>query len=322
MFTKKQIILLAIVFIVFLPVLVLASVEIKDVDKSAVMKKVSGLQIPFIENEGQIKDNSVRFYANTFAGTVFVTEKGEIVYSLIKQEDRSQNLESRTTLNSELKTPDLITKAVVVRESLECPEETRIIGLNKAETQVHYFKGTRENWKTNIPTWQEVSLGEVYKGIELKLRAYGKNVEKLFTVYPKGIVNDIKLKIEGAKRLRVNKDGELEVETEIGTVKYTKPVAYQEIDSKKVNVEVDYNILSGTVKGHDSQIYGFKIASYDHSMPLIIDPLLASTFIGGSYQDEARALAIDSFGNVFIAGHTNSTNYPSTSGAYDTTFNG
>ncbi len=37
-----------------------ASVEI---DKNAVMKKVSGLQIPFIENQGQVKDKSVRFYA-------------------------------------------------------------------------------------------------------------------------------------------------------------------------------------------------------------------------------------------------------------------
>ncbi len=54
--------------------------------------------MPFIENQGQIRDKSVKFYAGTFAGTVFVTDKGEIVYSLIKTEDRQKN--------SELKTPD------------------------------------------------------------------------------------------------------------------------------------------------------------------------------------------------------------------------
>ncbi len=63
------------------------------VDQKALMKKISGLQIPFIENQGQIKDKSVRFYANTFAGTVFVTEKGEIVYSLIKKEDSKKKIQ-------------------------------------------------------------------------------------------------------------------------------------------------------------------------------------------------------------------------------------
>ena len=39
------------------------------------------LKVPFIANQGQ-HDQSVRFYAPTFGGTVFVTDDGEIVYSL------------------------------------------------------------------------------------------------------------------------------------------------------------------------------------------------------------------------------------------------
>src|SRR4030065_1908116 len=194
-----------------------------DIDRNAFIKKIPGLQIPFIENQGQIKNKSVRFYASTFAGTVFITDKGEIVYSLIKTDHRPQPIDHRQkdkTPNSELKTPDSrlqtpdsITRAVALRESLERHKDSKIEGINKAETKVNYFKGAKENWRTNISTWQEVSLGEVYKGIELKLKAYGNNVEKFFTVHPKGSINDIKLKIQGAKQLTVNKDGELEVET-------------------------------------------------------------------------------------------------------------
>ena len=99
-----------------------ASVEI---DKNAVMKKVSGLQIPFIENQGQVKDKSVRFYANTFAGTVFITDKGEIVYSMIKAEDKKlgrwedeklKNADSQPLNLSTSKLPNSNTKAVALRE--------------------------------------------------------------------------------------------------------------------------------------------------------------------------------------------------------------
>jgi len=52
--------------------------------KRKILNKVYTLQIPFIENKGQIKDESVRYYAKTFGGTVFVTKDGKLVYSLPK----------------------------------------------------------------------------------------------------------------------------------------------------------------------------------------------------------------------------------------------
>ena len=274
---KKSLILRGVGFllIILLPALAFANVEDRvGVDKDALMKKVSGLQMPFIENQGQIKDKSVMFYANTFAGTVFITDKGEIVYSLIKTENRQKNSKLQTTRlssskspDSKLQTQDTITKAIALRESLECPEETGITGVNKSVTRVNYFIGSKDNWRTDIPAWQEVSLGKVYKGVELKLRAYGNNVEKLFTVYPEGSVEDIKLKMEGAKGLKVNEDGELEIETKLGTVKMTKPVAYQEINGKRVQVAANYSLTKSEIKNQKSSTV-FRLENTTEQNPL------------------------------------------------------
>jgi len=59
--------------------------------EKVITSKLGVLQIPFIKNESQIKDKSVKYYANTFAGTIFVTDKGEIVYSLRSKEESREN---------------------------------------------------------------------------------------------------------------------------------------------------------------------------------------------------------------------------------------
>ena len=69
--------------------------------------------------------------------------------------------------------------------------------------------------------------------------------------------------------------------------------------------------------------YSFKTGSYDRSRELIIDPLLASTFIGGSdAYSRARSMALDSSGNVYITGYTRATDFPTTAGSFSTALGG
>src|SRR6185369_13948784 len=61
----------------------------------------------------------------------------------------------------------------------------------------------------------------------------------------------------------------------------------------------------------------FEIANYDRSKPLVIDPTIAfSTFLGGSGNDRGDGIAIDSAGNAYITGNTNSANFPITPGVF------
>ncbi|MBF8277658.1 MAG: hypothetical protein HW390_2731, partial [Candidatus Brocadiaceae bacterium] len=236
--------------------------------------------------------------------------------------------------------PNPIPRSLALKETLVGANILGIAGEQPAATTVNYFTGNdKSKWKTNVPTYNQMSLGEVYKGIELNLKAYGNNVEKLFCVKPGASPGLIKVQLDGSKSLRVNQEGQLEVDTELGQVKFTRPIAYQEIEGKRVEVEcrymiADYGLRSAEgVKDLDFSLiphsefrnphleYGFTVAAYDKTKDLIIDPLLASTFLGGSDSDIGSFLTFDVSGNVYVTGYTYSTNFPTTSGAYDTSFN-
>lgn len=67
---------------------------------------------------------------------------------------------------------------------------------------------------------------------------------------------------------------------------------------------------SGTTDGFAAQV------SFDGAT------LLWSTFVGGAADDAAYGIATDGFGATFVGGRTFSTNFPTTSGAFDTVFDG
>lgn len=65
---------------------------------------------------------------------------------------------------------------------------------------------------------------------------------------------------------------------------------------------------------------GFRVGDYDRSRKLVIDPSVGyATYLGGAFEDEGNAIAIDSTGNVYITGETTSTNFPIVPGSYRTT---
>src|SRR5262245_9365257 len=58
--------------------------------------------------------------------------------------------------------------------------------------------------------------------------------------------------------------------------------------------------------------YGFRVSGYDPTSPVVIDPLLQATRLGGSAVDDAFGVAIGPAGDVYVTGETESLDFPGT----------
>ncbi|RMG41306.1 MAG: hypothetical protein D6732_02645, partial [Methanobacteriota archaeon] len=135
-------------------------------------------------------------------------------------------------------------------------------------------------------------------------------------IEPESSVEKIKLKIDGARGLKLNERGELLVETLSGMMSFSKPYAYQLIDGRKVEVESSYVIAD------NSGSYGFNVASYNSQYPLVIDPLIGSTYLGGGGEENPSCMVINSSDEIFLLGATKSFDFPSTIGVYSESHSG
>src|SRR5262249_39645766 len=142
-----------------------------------------------------------------------------------------------------------------------------------------------------------------------------RQLEYDFVVAPGANPHAIGLAFQGAQNITLDNAGDLVLHTAGGDVIEHAPVVYQEADGVCESVHGRY------VLEDDGQVV-FKVGPYDHTRPLIIDPVLAySTYLGGSAQDGFGGIAVDGSGNAYVTGNTLSTDFP-TAGAYQGSLNG
>ena len=74
--------------------------------------------------------------------------------------------------------------------------------------------------------------------------------------------------------------------TGLGDVAFTAPIAYQQGGGGRIPVDVRYQLDAG------GDPYGFAVGTYDRTRPLIIDPIVRSTYAGGGATERQGAAAI------------------------------
>ncbi len=180
-----------------------------------------------------------------------------------------------------------------------------VSGIDRLTSKSNYFIGNDPaKWHTEVANFGRVAAQGVYPGIDLVYHGNQGQLEYDFELAPQADPKKIRFELEGARGLRIDSQGDLLVKVEGGELRFHRPLAFQKTAGGRQLVPVRF-----LPKGK-SQVE-FRLASYDHSQPLVIDPVLSySTYLGGGNIDGANGIAVAPDGSAFVAGGTFSTDFP------------
>jgi hypothetical protein len=271
------------------------------------------LPLAFVANQGQV-DSRVRYYAQGSRYAFYFTPEA-VVLAFLQGAEAAPSAPpatpDRAAVAAAAQTPDSQGVALALRfiggNPRAVPEAAQQVA-----GELNYLRGgDPTGWQTHLPSYAQVAYRELWPGVDMLLHGQGRQLKYEFHVRPGARPSDIQLAYDGAAGLTLDGAGGLRINTALGALHDAPPLSYQEVAGERVPVASRY-VLNG------DGAYGFALgAGYDPSRELIIDPGVDySTLIGGASHEIGAGIAVDSSGNAYLVGTTQSPNFPTTVGAF------
>src|ERR1700722_2003070 len=270
-----------------------------------------GLPLMFEKNQGQT-DSQVQFLSRGNGYSVFLTAGGMVLGLRPEEAASGSNVSTRLPLGPaavrQMERASRAKKSAAIAIDLVGAASNAIaVGEEPLATKVNYFIGRDpKKWRTNVPAYAKVRYKNVYPGIDLVYYGNNRAVEYDFDLAPGADPTRIQFLVKGADALKIDSEGNLALSKGSSTMRFRAPLIYQSAGAKRTLVPGGY-VMRG-----DTHV-GFAVGNHDSSQPLVIDPVLVySTFLGGSSDDFADGIAVDSAGDAYVVGLTDSADFPGT----------
>jgi len=182
----------------------------------------------------------------------------------------------------------------------------------------NYFLGNDSTkWAPNCRNYTNIVYRDVWDGIDIEWYEENGKLEFDFVVQPGADPSQIRMSCEGLIGEMARSSNELKLPTSLGELRTALPQVYQ-ISSGGARNEVDAK-FEITNKNE----FGISLPNgYQKEHTLRIDPLIYSTFLGGSGDEGGYGICSDDNSGAIVTGTTTSGNFPTTTGAFDPTPNG
>lgn len=296
------------------------------------------LPLYFVENQGQM-DEHVAYYIQGHDRSIYFTSTG-VTFALTQPSETKLPF-SDTSIIWERADYHQVSEPpyarwVVKLDFVGANPGVSPIAQDQTQATLSYFSGQPDAWNNNLRTYQRLIYPDLWPGIDLVYYGTVDQMKYEFIVRPGADPKDIRLAYSGATNVRLTESGQLAVTSPAGNLIDAAPIAYQEINGKRVPVSMIYDLAepsspdvsNTTPASHRTFQYGFRVGKYDPTLPLVLDPavLVYAGYVGGSGSDEGYDIAGDGNGNIYITGYTSSaaTTFPamvgpdlSQNGGYD-----
>ncbi len=278
----------------------------------------SQIHIQFIENKNQWHKN-VLYKADIPSGSIFL-EDDRFTYCFYEYTDvhdchHPVDAAGNNLHEQHLEKPEVIHFHAFEFKFKNANQDVKIHTLNEYPHYYNYFIGNdKSKWASNVRCYEVVEYENMYDGINIKMYQTGNNLKYDFILNPGAQVDDINIEINGANKIEIYNENLL-IRTSVINITELKPYAYQMIDGIKKEVKCKYILSENKLK--------FKIGKYNKKLPLIIDPILMFSTYSGSYSNNFGYTATyDSKGHLYSGSTAFGPDYPTTLGAFQTTFAG
>lgn len=267
--------------------------------------------VKFTENKGQWSNN-VLFKAQLDGGSLFL-ERNCFTYNFYEKEKMHRQHASAIALSPEERTVREHSFRVTLKNSLA---PATVKAMYKSSNYSNYFIGNDPGrWASMAYDYSTVYYKNIYSGIDLEVNGKENSLKYNFIVHPGADARNICLSYDGVTEIKKER-GALTITTPLTTITEETPYAYQEENGKQKAVACNF-ILNG------NELRFSVDENYNPSLPLVIDPVLVFCSYSGSLADNFGMTATyDNGGNFYAGGTVFDQGYPTTIGAYDTTYNG
>ncbi|MFX1532613.1 MAG: SBBP repeat-containing protein [Promethearchaeota archaeon] len=249
----------------------------------------------FIQNLGQLSDNSIRYY--------YSWNGLSVGFSLSKVSFMSSSYKGVSPVHFTLNFPD--SKPVTP------------VGHSKTSHLINYFY---TDWQlTNVPTYEEIWYFDLFPGIDLRYYMSSAGLKYEFVVHSGADPSQITVQVSEFLTLSIS--------DQTVSMQFCKRVENRQFQDTRLQVfQTDGVTIPARFVSKNNYLnaYGFQIDAFDPTQTLIIDPLLLSfsTYLGGNGGDFGWAIDVDAMRNSYIAGFTDSNGSFPLKNAYDNTNNG
>jgi PKD repeat protein len=267
----------------------------------------------FIVNDGQFPDAGVVAYGNLPGGGIAFAE-GRVMYSILEPTDRPAVEDLRKVRDkegwSQRNRPWVDAKVegctVVLNFDGANPVKPRVDG--PLPGLLNFYLGDDPAmWRTEVRRYTQVVYEDLYYGIDLVYKVIEGKLKYEFYVRPGTDPGIISIRLEGHDDLRVE-DDDLVITTLVGDICDT--------DLELFYKDAPWDRVEGSFRVDGEDTYGFLVPDRDAGRTLVIDPTVYSTLLGSNRYDVVRKVQVDSAGNAYVTGFTNSDNFPTSAGAY------